>query len=107
MTHEQQLLGVALSAAVPLHILEVRRLSPDARAARALECARIISFGERNDEMRGQHGAGPALLANGELARGPNAGGPGKVFDALAEGLALASFLPGGSRYLDLHWESQ
>lgn len=106
MTDGQALLSVALSAAVPLYILEARQLSPEQRAARALECARIISWGENNDELRGQHGAGPALLVCGERARGKNEGGPAKVFDAIAEGLALASFQPGGSRYLGLHWES-
>lgn len=107
MSFAQQVLGIALSAAVPLWIEQVRQLSGPERAKRALELARIISMGERNDELRGQHGSGPAILANGELARGRNEGGPEAVFNAIAEGLALASFLAGGTTYAGQHWESR
>lgn len=106
MNDQQTTLAVALSCAVPLWIAQSRGLSPERRQERARELGRVVSLGEKHDEVRGQHGAGPALLANGELARGGNAGGPATVFNAVAEGLALAAFQPGGVTYLGLHWEA-
>lgn len=101
----QWVLGIALSCAVPLWIDVVRHLTPEQRTARAAELARIISIGEKHDEVRGQHGAGPAILANGALAQGADVGGPAAVFNAMAEGFALGAFLPGGVTYLGIHWE--
>lgn len=99
-------LATALSCAVPLWIDQVRALSAEDRQRRGVELSRIISLGEKHDEIRGQHGAGPALFAVGERARGNNVGGPAAVFNALAEGLALAAFQPGGVTYLGQHWEA-
>ena len=106
-TGDPVILGIALSAAVPLWIQDFRRMTPDQRAARARGCALVISAGERFDELRGQHGCGPALVACGELARGRNEGGPAAVFNAIAQGLAIASFQPGGVHYAGHHWESK
>ncbi len=100
-------LAIALSAAVPLWILEVRSMTPLERATRAAECAAIVSMGEKQDEIRGRHGAGPALLANGAQARGSNEGGPSAVFNAIACGLAILSYEPGGIRYAGMHWETK
>jgi hypothetical protein len=100
-------MAIALSAAVPLWILEVRGWTQLERAERAAACAAIVSMGEKNDEVRGQHGAGPALLANGEVARGNNEGGPAAVFTAIACGLAILSYQPGGIFYAGRHWETK
>lgn len=100
------LLAVALSFAVPLWIEEVRGMTDEQRAARAHECSRIVSLGEKCDETRGQHGSGPALMACGEAARGANKGGPAAVFNATALGLAIMAFQPGGVTYLGQHWEA-
>lgn len=103
---DPETLAIALSCAVPLWLDRVRALSPEERAARAVACSRVISLGEKNDELRGQHGCGPALLACGEQPRGSNLGAPAAVFNALAEGLALAALLPGGVTYLGHRWEA-
>lgn len=98
-------LGVALSFAVPLWIAQLRPLTATERARRGAQLARILSLGEKHDDVRGQHGAGPALFAVGEQARGASTGGPAAVFNALAEGLALGAFQPGGVTYLGQHWQ--
>jgi hypothetical protein len=100
-------LAIALSAAVPLWILEVRGWTQLERAERAAACAAIVSMGEKQDEVRGRHGAGPALLANGEIASGSNEGGPAAVFTAIACGLAILSYQPGGIFYAGRHWETK
>lgn len=101
------ILAVALSFAVPLWIEQVRGLGAEDRRLRGEQLSRIISLGEKHDDMRGQHGSGPALLVCGEQAKGANKGGPAVVFNALAEGLALMAYQPGGVTYLGLHWEAQ
>lgn len=96
----QLMLRTALEVAVPLWIEVVRRMDPDERAEVAAECSAIIACGEKRDETRGRHGAGPALLAHGM---------PGKtrdVFNATAVGLAVMAFAPGGVNYLGSHWEA-
>lgn len=103
---QREMLATALLLAVPLWIEEMRPLTLEQRAARALDASQIISMGEKCDELRGRHGAGPALLTNGMLATGSHEGGPGVVFNATAMGLALAAFLPGGITYLGTHWEA-
>lgn len=99
------ILSTALAFAVPFWIEDVRHLSEEERAKLAIECSRVISWGDKHDEMRGQHGSGPALFACGEASRGTNKGGPAAVFNALAKGLAIAALQPGGVRFLDQHWQ--
>ncbi len=101
------MIDIALLAAVPLWIEHVRRMSPLERALLAERSSRTIAFGEKRDALRGQHGAGPALLACGEQARGANEGGPAAVFNAMAAGLALLAFNPGGVDYGGQHWEAR
>ena len=96
----QLMLRTALNVAVPLWIEVVRLMGDEQRAEVAAECSSIIACGEKCDETRGRHGAGPALLAHGM---------PGKtrdVFNATALGLALLAFAPGGMNYLGCHWEA-
>ena len=100
------MIDIALSAAVPLWIERVRGMTPRERAELAAAAARVIALGEKHDEVRGQHGAGPALLACGEKASGANAGGPAAVFNAIAAGLAVIAYQPGGVSYAGLHWEA-
>jgi hypothetical protein len=95
-----ELLTAALAHAVPLWIEEVRPWTVEQRCARAYDASGLISLGEKCDELRGRHGAGPAQFANGS----PNS--DGAIFNALAMGLALLSYLPGGITYLRLHWET-
>jgi hypothetical protein len=98
-------IDIALSAAVPLWIEKVRHMTPKQRGELALLAARTIAWGEKNDETRGQHGAGPALLVSGECACGLNVGGPAAVFNAMAAGLALVAYQPGGADFQGQHWE--
>jgi hypothetical protein len=95
-----ELLTAALAHAVPLWIEEVRPWTVEQRCARACDASGLIATGEKCDDFRGRHGNGPAHFAN----RCPN--GDGTIFNALAMGLALLSYLPGGITYLGTHWET-
>jgi hypothetical protein len=94
-------LSIALSVAVPLWIEVVHLMSDEQRAEVAAECSAITSWGEKRDELRGRHGSGPARLTTGM---------PGEirdVFNAMALGLAVMAFAPGGVDHLGIHWEAQ
>jgi hypothetical protein len=69
---------------VPLHILELRRWSPERRAAAAADAATTI----------GSHG--DALLFGGRQCA--------ETFNALALGLALLAHQPGGVAFAGEHW---
>ncbi len=99
------MIDIALSAAVPLWIEKVRHMTPDQRTKLAALASRTIAWGQKNDETRGQHGSGPALLACGEQPLGADIGGPAAVFNAMAAGLALGAFQPGGVSFMGHHWE--
>lgn len=81
------LLPIALSAAVPLWIEELRRLEPEQRIARASGLADIIA--SQGDII---------------LYRGGKKGESAKAFNALAEGLAIGAFQPGGVTAFGQHW---
>jgi hypothetical protein len=80
------LLPIALQAAVPLWIGRVREMTPGQRQARAAELAQVIA--ERGDSIlfRGKRGESAA------------------AFNALAEGLAIGAFQPGGVTAFGSHW---
>lgn len=99
------MIDIALSATVPLWIEKIRHMTIDQRTKLAALAARTIAWGQKNDETRGQHGAGPALLAHGEQALGADMGGPAAVFNAMAAGLAIGAFQPGGVSFMGHHWE--
>ncbi len=78
---------ISLQAAVPLWIERVRHLTPAERQARAAELSGVIA--SRGDDI---------------LYRSAKKGGTAKAFNALAEGLALAAFQPGGVTAFGHHW---
>ena len=81
------LLSISLSAAVPLWIEKLRPLDPGQRIARASGLADIIA--EHGDII---------------LYRGGKKGDSAKAFNALAEGLAIGAFQPGGVTAFGQHW---
>jgi hypothetical protein len=81
------LLPIGLSAAVPLWIEELRPLEPEQRLARASGLADIIA--EHGDII---------------LYRGGKRGESARAFNALAEGLAIGAFQPGGVTAFGQHW---
>jgi hypothetical protein len=81
------LLPIALSTAVPLWIEKLRPLSTEQRLARASGLADII----------GSHGD---II----LYRGSKKGESAAAFNALAEGLAIGAFQPGGVTAFGCHW---
>lgn len=81
------LLPIALSAAVPLWIEKLRPLEPEQRLARASGLADVI--GSKGDII---------------LYRGGKKGESAKAFNALAEGLAIGAFQPGGVTAFGSHW---
>jgi hypothetical protein len=93
------MLCVALNVAVPLWIEVVRLMSDEQRTEVAAECAPVFS-GEKKDDVRGRHGSGPERFACGM------SGNTREVFNALARGLAVLAFAPGGVNYLGIHWEA-
>lgn len=86
-------LEVTLSLAVPLEIIRLKRLSPsefDAALARAPALAQVVA--EKGDVL--QFG-GKTRAAKESTA---------EAFAALARGLALLAFVPGGVRFSGLHF---
>ncbi len=86
------LLLMTLEVAVPLWIQRWRGRSWVERLVRSAECAEIVAA--KGDVL--QYGGGPR--EKGEAA---------KAFNALAEGLAIVSFCPGGVKFCGLHWETK
>lgn len=83
------LLRLTLMAAVPLWIAEFRKLTEDERIAIAKTCSQVIA--EKGDVL--QFGGGK----KGEAAN---------AFNALAKGLAVMAFVPGGVTAFGLHFEA-
>ncbi|MFF7022977.1 hypothetical protein ACFY97_18490 [Streptomyces klenkii] len=82
---ENPLLMMALDAAVPLHMVKLRRLSLQQRASIARQCVDAISSD------------GDALLRGGE--------GCGEAFNALARGLAAGALASvEGVTFAGAHW---
>ena len=75
-----------LQLAVPLYIVELRRMLPARRQAIAREASALIA--ERGDVL--QFGG----------KEGTTAG----AFNALAKGLAAAAYQPGGVKFAGQHW---
>jgi hypothetical protein len=82
---------MTLQLAVPLWIERWKRLSWAERTERlekrAAECAEIVAS------------KGDVLQYGGK--------GCAEAFNALAEGLAILSFVPGGVKFHGLHWETK
>lgn len=83
------LLRISLLAAVPLWALQMRWMEWSDLTTIADDCAQTIA-------------------AHGDLLmyRSKTRGGTAKAFNALAKGLAIASFVPGGITFLGDHWEN-
>lgn len=86
----ETLLPIALSAAVPLHIQELKRRPWDEITRIAHESADIVA--SKGDVL--QFGGGKK-------------GSTAAAFNALARGLAACAFAPGGITFLGLHFEAQ
>jgi hypothetical protein len=83
------LLQAALGAAVPLHVHEMRKQPLDALLARGPELTQIIA----------SHG-------DNILYRSKKKGESAKAFNALAEAVAILSFMPGGVTVFGCHFGS-
>ncbi len=85
----QELLRIALSAAVPLWIAEFKHLPWSAVEAIARE-------------------SGQAVASTGDVIqfKGRKKGESAKAFNHLARGLAALAFAPGGVTFLGDHWEA-
>jgi hypothetical protein len=84
-----RLLMLSLEAAVPLWVERHRATAPEQRAERASALGSIVAY-------RGDH----------ILFRTGRPGQTAEAFNALAEGIALLSFQPGGVKFTGRHWES-
>ena len=83
--HLTDVLAITLQLAVPLHIDALRDRTDDQRVAIASRCATTISSHGDALQFGGRHCA--------------------EAFNALAEGLAVAAYLPGGVTFAGvLHW---
>lgn len=87
MTAQHESLIIALEAAVPLHIIELRDRTPEQRAAIARRAASVVA--SKGD-----------VLQFGSKRRGAVA----EVFNSLACGLACLAFQVGGVTFADQHW---
>jgi hypothetical protein len=83
------LLVTALSAAVPLHALEMNRIPYDVLLQEAPKLGDVIA--EKGDIIQFKS------KKKGETA---------SAFNALAKALALLSFSPGGVRFAGMHFEN-
>lgn len=88
------LLGAALEAAVALRIAQLRRLD-EAAFARSFDRAVL----ERLAQTVAEHG-------DDLLFRSRQRGASARVFNAVADGIALLAFAPGGVTLLGQHWEA-
>ena len=79
-------LTISLEAAVPLWIERHRDTDPSTRNYRALELSGVIASHGDDLMYGGKHCA--------------------ETFNALAEGLALMAYSPGGVKFAGLHWQA-
>jgi len=85
----EMLLRISLSAAVLLWIEELKKIPLSEVLRRGPACAQIVA--EKGDRIMFKS-------RKGETAH---------AFNRLAEGLAVMSFVPGGVKFLELHFEAQ
>jgi hypothetical protein len=84
---DSELLALSLQVAVPLWIDRIRDVPWETRIERARELAQYIA----------SHG-------DNILYRGHKKGQSAEAFNALAEGLAIGAYLPGGVSAFGCHW---
>lgn len=95
------LISICLSAAVPLRIAEYAGHGADGRAslAKDLWCGQQLIDGPCPCS-----GLADIIACHGDaIIRGDN--GAAQAFNALARGLALGAYLPGGVHFADTHWQ--
>lgn len=68
--------------------------APDARVARAHELGEVIAYSQ-----------GAAALADPDAVGTEQPGALAEVFNAIAEGLAIGAFCPGGATLCGINWE--
>lgn len=85
-----------LACAVDLWIHEFRYWSPEARVRKAHELADVIAFEQ-----------GVAVMCDAEARGTGRKGALGEAFNAVAQGLALLAYCPGGVTFAGQHWEAQ
>lgn len=92
MSEDNGLLGIALSAAVPLRMLELAKLDPVTRE-------RVIA--------RWAADAVEPVASRGDILmyRSKTRGATAEVFNHLAKGLAALAWSPGGVTFQGQHWE--
>lgn len=83
------LLELALSAAVPLWIEEFRHIPIETLLIQAREAGQVVA--EKGDIIQ---------------FKSEKKGESAKAFNALARGLAIMAFVPGGVKFLGLHFEA-
>lgn len=83
-----------LGLSVPMWIDQMRHWRPERRLIKARELANVIAFEQ-----------GAAALCDPEARGTSKRGELGKVFNALAQGLALLAFCPGGVVFAGHHFE--
>ena len=93
-----------LRALVPLWIAEVATWGPGQRRWRAQHCARIVGTFGASVQYHGAKAHRTRHLEGGSTLVGNP--GPAGVFSALAEGLALAAYQPGGVTAFGTHWQA-
>jgi len=88
-------LSIALSAAVPLHILELQaKGGPDADDLKKAWAMSAV-LGERGDVL---------LFGGGKKGK---KGEVAEIFNGLARALAVLSYVPGGVTLFGSHWETK
>jgi len=87
---DEELLRIALSAAVPLWIEQWRGRDPEERLSRGRELGQVIA--EKGDVIQ---------------FRGKKKGESARAFNALAESIAILSFQPGGVKIFGLQFETK
>ena len=88
MDATEALLKTSLQLAVPLWALRLQERSWEEIKTRLPECSQMIA--EHGDNI---------------LFRSKKRGETARAFNALAEGVAMLSFVPGGITFLGDHWE--
>jgi len=86
----RDLLSLSLETAVPIWINELQEVPFEELMDRAKTCGWEVA--EKADTL---------------LYGSKKIGGTAEVFNRLAEGLAILSFVPGGVNFLGRHWEAK
>ena len=92
-------LGIALSCAVPLWILQLKEYGVPTEEQVQKICREV-------PRLLGEHGDGLLNPGNKRLKKKPGTR-PAEVFNRTAEAIAVLSFSPGGITIFGTHWETK